>query len=584
VTTSLVLVQNAVSSTPSLCRTPPEHLDTDRGDAERASDTLREVVALLSAQPGDRAADLRSRVLRCIEREEARIARVREPAPPRACPYELDAALGRPEAARVEIAAGRLLVRDARWIKADSLANMTHELRTPLGGIVGMMDLLAQTPLDSAQLDMVETAKRSAAALQLLINDVLDFSKFEAGMLELERLPVDVRELADDVAELVSFSAHAKNLELVVSSPTVGQPVLGDPVRLRQILTNLLGNAVKFTERGSVTVSLETVATRGDELELAISVRDTGIGLTPAAAERVFGAFVQADGATARRYGGTGLGLTIVRQLCRLMGGDVTIRSTPGEGSEFRCLLRLEVAPSPEPRTPPYSGRRVYVGASGILRDGLVSDVASLGCEVVDDATTAHALVLDLGEKAPAAAPVVRLTTSLAAVGNSEVALKKPPRRSRLSDALGTALGSVPARRAPSAKPSAKLDARVLVAEDNDVNRKVVVSVLKRFGCEVWTAVDGADACAQYEACDFDVVIMDCHMPVMDGFEAAQRIRRYDTEMARARRPIIALTAGTAASERAGCFEAGMDDYLSKPVTPSDLAAVLERWVPSGPR
>jgi len=377
--------------------------------------------------------------------------------------------------------------------KSEFLANMSHEIRTPMNGVLGMTELLVLTPLTLHQRKLVQGIRRSADALLALINDILDFSKVEAGRLELERIEFDLRDILEETVELLSATAHGKGLELVCAIPAgAAGRFRGDPWRLRQILTNLVGNAIKFTEKGRVVVRLhETDAAA--PTSICFEVEDTGIGIAAEVLPRLFQSFTQADGSVTRRYGGTGLGLAIVKQLCLLMGGQVTASSEIGRGSTFRCTLPLERL-SVEERG----------DASAVLADGV--------------------------------API--------------------------------ALGS-----------------RVLLAEDNLINREVAVGMLEKLGCEVQVATDGRKACEAFAARAFDLVLMDCQMPEMDGFEATRELRRIEESRgtpAAERAPIVAVTANALHGEREKCFEAGMNDFLSKPFHAADLHKVVVRWAGHG--
>ena len=378
--------------------------------------------------------------------------------------------------------------------KSEFLATMSHEIRTPMNGVLGMAELLASTGLDEGQREQVGLIRSSARALLTVINDILDFSKVEAGRLELERLPFDLRALVLETTELLVLPARKKGLELVATLPEGLPTVLGDPGRVRQVLTNLLANAVKLTSSGSVRVVVSATAGNADSRVVEMDVVDSGIGIASDVLPTLFQSFTQADGSMARRFGGTGLGLVIARRLARLMDGDVTVESTLGLGSTFRFRARFDVAPRPASVPPPPASR----GAAG------AGPASSLG-------------------------------------GGRAV--------------------------------------RVLLAEDNAVNRKVATAFLLRMGCVVDSAVDGRGACEAFEHGDYEIVLMDCQMPEMDGFAATQAIRSLEAERGGPRTPIVALTANALGEDRDRCLQVGMDDFVSKPFESARLRAVLETWL-----
>jgi signal transduction histidine kinase/ActR/RegA family two-component response regulator len=378
----------------------------------------------------------------------------------------------------------------ASQAKSEFLANMSHELRTPLNGLVGAADILCTTPHTDDQREYLGVIKECASVLTNLISDVLDFSKIEAGMLTVERIAVDIHGLVDQVGRLFTAKVREKEVELIVEvSSSVPQFVVGDPGRIRQILLNLIGNAVKFTSKGRITVRVESEgseAREGPPRLLRVSVKDTGRGIPAAKVPHLFEKFMQADASSTRLHGGTGLGLAIARQLARLMGGDIGVTSVEGEGSTFVVTLPL-------------------MAASVAKRQ----------------------------DAALPAAPVL-------------------PRSARV---------------------------RVLLVEDNALNVKIAKRLLEQLECEVEIANDGTSAVERAEGTAmYDLIFMDCQMPNLDGFEAAQLIRR--TMPHRANVPIVALTANAMREAEDRCRAAGMDDYLSKPVRREQLRAVIERWCP----
>jgi signal transduction histidine kinase/CheY-like chemotaxis protein len=550
--------------------------------------------------------------------------------------------------------------------KSEFLANMSHEIRTPMNGVLGMAELLLATELTARQRKLTETIQRSALALLAVISDILDFSKLEAGRLELESLELDLRDILEDTVELAARQAHAKGLELVTQIPAgIETRVRGDPGRLRQMLANLLSNAIKFTERGHVTVALAgtragTLAdARTDEANggdgsdsdsdgdgddcgdgsggdggdggarsddegsgaaprtrgprtLRLSVSDSGVGIAPSVMPRLFHAFTQADGSTSRRYGGTGLGLAIVKQLCTLMGGDVEVESAPGRGSTFTLVLPfLRAASSAEALERAEHGdelsaldgaRVLVVDPSPPARRALVEQLASLGlvCDAVaspEAAAVCLAAALDAGARhrlviaatppawpegagaAPAWIALTRDGAPPSSVAPPAAELTKPVRRRGLLAALRQAFGIAPRHRPRMTRQLGALRTqglRVLVAEDNLINQEVTLGMLVDLGCTAVCVRDGQQALDALAREDFDLILMDCQMPVMDGYEATREIRRRE-HGGGPRIPIAALTASSGEEERHACRQAGMDDFLSKPFQRRELAALLAR-------
>ncbi|MDP2829946.1 MAG: response regulator [Sulfuricellaceae bacterium] len=494
------------------------------------------------------------------------------------------------------------------------LANMSHEIRTPINAVLGFAHLCLNLELPARGRDYTQKIHSAATSLLGIVNDILDFSKMEAGKLDIESIPFSMDDLLNQIASLFSLKAREKGVELVIGTLSgIPDRLLGDSLRLGQILTNLLSNALKFTEQGEISLTVEPESIAADTVTLRFEVLDSGIGMTPEQQDKLFTAFSQADTSTTRKFGGTGLGLSISKQLVENMGGELSVKSKAGEGSCFKFTLRFDVVTNEAAQTPVRSlivdKRVLVVDDNAIMRTLLSRSVNTLGCKVeTEDSGEAAMTRIQAGEKfdlilmdwrmpgmdglatahsiraSGNSMPIILITgdepelaQANAPKGDIQAYISKPASRSTLYDAMTHAMGghaALPPIASVQMAPPSLTGSHILLVDDNDFNRQVGRELVEITGATVDTANDGEQALAAIDARSYDLVLMDIQMPVMDGYTAARLIKDRWPDL-----PIIALTAHAMVDEKARVIAAGMSDILSKPILPNALYSMLAGWL-----